>query len=148
MATTLYTQIFWASLGVLSYTYLGYPVLIYALGRLSRPPRATDPSADLPAVTVVLCVHNEQDRVQARLQNLLDSAYPADKLDIVVVSDGSTDATVARANALKNCRVAVRVESVRRGKAQALNAGVAAARGEVIVFADARQTFPPATIPK
>ncbi len=146
IAATLYAQIFWASLGMLIYIFLGYPLLMYWLGRISRWSIAKELSPDPPTVTVVLCVHDEQDRIQARLQNLLAAAYPPDKLDILVVSDGCTDDTEARVNALQNPRVAVRVETTRCGKAHALNAGVAAARGEIVVFADARQRFSLETI--
>ncbi len=140
--------IFWSGLMALIYTFLGYPVLVSCLGRFSRWSLAKDLMPDPSSVTVVLCVHNEQDRVQTRLQNLLASAYPPAKLDILVVSDGSTDETVACMNALANSRVAIIVEPTRCGKAHALNVGVAAARGEIVVFADARQHFFPETIPQ
>ena len=144
----LLAPFFWAGLAVLIYTFLGYPVLMYWLGRLSRRPLVKDLLPDSPTVTVILCVHNEQDRIPVRLQNLLTSAYPPDKLDILVVSDGSTDDTVARVNALAHPRVTFLVEPTRCGKAHALNTGVVAARGEIVVFADARQSFSPETIPQ
>ena len=143
-----FALLFWAGLAVLSYTFLGYPVFVFWLGALSRWPQAKGLLPDPPTVTVVLCVHNEQDRIRARLQNLLSTTYPPDKLDILVVADGSTDDTVAGVNALAHPRVAIIVEPTRHGKADALNFGVAAAGGEIVVFADARQHFAPETIPQ
>lgn len=143
-----FASLFWTGLAVSSYTFLGYPVLVSGLGRLSRRPLAKDLLADPPTVTVVLCVYNEQDRIQSRLQNLLASAYPPEKLEILIVSDGSTDDTVARVDALAHSGIAILPEKTRSGKAHALNVGVAAARGELVVFADARQRFSPETIPQ
>jgi len=96
---------------------------------------------------LVLVAHNEQRRIVPRLQNLMASRYPADKLDLVVVSDGSTDDTVEQIRRLADSHVQVLALPVRSGKAHCLNAGIAVARGEVIVFADSRQSFAPDTIP-
>lgn len=141
-------KLFWSGLAVLVFTFLGYPVLMVFFGRLSRRPLAQGLSSHSPAVTVVLSIHNEQDRIQARLQNLLSTTYPLDKFDVIVISDGSTDDSVTRVNALAHSGVVVIVEPIRLGKAHALNVGVAAARGEIVVFADARQLFFPETIPQ
>jgi cellulose synthase/poly-beta-1,6-N-acetylglucosamine synthase-like glycosyltransferase len=91
----------------------------------------------------VLCVYNEQERITARLNNLRSCDYPPDCLEIIVVSDGSTDHTVDRCTevAAADARIRLIVRPQRMGKADALNAGVAAARHDLIVFADARQDF-------
>jgi cellulose synthase/poly-beta-1,6-N-acetylglucosamine synthase-like glycosyltransferase len=143
MPNNLVTVSFWASLAAVIYTFLGYPLLIYALSRLrpARPRRAA--ASFTPTVTVVLAAHNETPRIPGRLQNLLAADYPPDKLNVVIVSDGSTDDTVAQIEALRSSRVQCLVEPQRRGKAHALNLAVAAARAEIIVFADVRQTFAP-----
>jgi cellulose synthase/poly-beta-1,6-N-acetylglucosamine synthase-like glycosyltransferase len=94
-------------------------------------------------VSVVVAAHNEASRLPARVANLLDQTYPG-PLEIVVVSDGSTDAT-RRALARFDGRIRF-IDLPRGGKPLALNAGVAAARGEIICFADARQQFAPDAI--
>lgn len=132
---------FWLSLGIVFYTFLGYPLLILVVSRLHRRPASCLKAADLPSVSVVLVVANEAERVVSRLQNLLESDYPAEKLEIVLVSDGSTDATVDRVRTIAGPRLKLVVLPSRRGKAAGINAGVGEATGEVVVFADARQRF-------
>src|SRR2546426_6784907 len=87
--------LFWASVVLLGYTSLGYPVLMFAWASLrSRPPR---PRGSEPPVTVLVVAHNESTRIRKRLDNLLSLDYPSDKLEIMIGSDGSTDDTVERA---------------------------------------------------
>ncbi|HWP34657.1 MAG TPA: glycosyltransferase family 2 protein, partial [Thermodesulfobacteriota bacterium] len=138
--------LFWVALVVVAGSYLGYPLLLAVWARVAPKPVRRAPIT--PAVTVVLALRDEAGRLGARLANLLSADYPADRLEVVVVSDGSTDDTVARAveAARADPRVRVLALPVPQGKAAALNAGVAAARGEIVVFADARQTFAPDAI--
>ena len=139
--------VFWASLGLVTYVYAGYPLVLAVWSRLrGRPPRLG--GADLPHVSIVLAVRNEAARLSERLENLLALDYRSDCLEIVVVSDGSTDRTREVVAACSRAeRAAGRTPPVRfveigpGGKAAALNAGVAAARHDVLVFADARQRF-------
>lgn len=132
------TVVYWSSAGVLAYTYAGYPLAMSALARLRPRPVRRDERME-PTVTVVMAARDEEARVGAKLDNLLALEYPADKLDVVVVSDGSSDGTdeVVRGYAEDRVRL-VRVEGA-GDKAQALNAGVAAARGELVLFCDVRQ---------
>ncbi|MDW8309678.1 MAG: glycosyltransferase family 2 protein, partial [Verrucomicrobiales bacterium] len=81
-----------------------------------------------------------------RIANLLASRYPPERLEVILVSDGSTDQTAELARAFGDTRLRVLERPVRTGKAECLNAGVAAARGEIVVFADARQQFDPDTL--
>lgn len=138
---------FWASAAILGFTYAGYPMLMrwLAQGRKHQaPPRPDD--AALPPVTALVVACNEEARIVARVRNLLASDYPAEKLQVLIVSDGSTDATVARVEELSDPRVRVLALPERGGKPGGLNAGVAASTTEIIVFADARQTFAPEAI--
>ena len=83
--------VFWASLAALAWTHLGYPLAVAALARLRpRPPRR---AAILPAVTLVVPAHNEEDVIERKLENVLALDYPGDRLEIVVASDDSSDAT-------------------------------------------------------
>ncbi|MBI3874890.1 MAG: glycosyltransferase family 2 protein [Verrucomicrobia bacterium] len=134
------------SLVLLAYTYPGYPLLMAALAKLRGRKPSKAPLTPPPLVSVVLVAFNEEQRIAQRLQNLLASDWPAEKLEIIVVSDGSIDATVARVKELNETRVRVIERRERAGKAACVNVGVADARGEIVVFCDARQRFAPETI--
>ena len=131
--------VFWISAAVLVYIYIGYP-LIAALRARRRPERRA-PERVEPSVSIVVVAYNEADRIGARIENLLELDYPADRLSILVASDGSTDDTVARARLCRDSRVTVWSFSARRGKAGALNIVVPTLRSDIVVFADARQDF-------
>jgi cellulose synthase/poly-beta-1,6-N-acetylglucosamine synthase-like glycosyltransferase len=131
--------IFWASALLLGYAYLGYPSLIRAWASLR--PRPAVRSRRQPTVSVVVVVHNEAARISDRLENLLALDYPRERLEILLGSDGSTDATVERAQACAAAGIRVVALEPRRGKAAVLNHLVPRARGEIVVLADARQTF-------
>jgi cellulose synthase/poly-beta-1,6-N-acetylglucosamine synthase-like glycosyltransferase len=131
--------IFWVSLALVAYAYVGYPCLLALWARLRpRAARRRRLPATAPGVSIIVAACNEAPRIQARLDNLLSLAY-AGPMQIVVVSDGSTDATADVMKAYRN-RVDF-VEIPPSGKAAALNAGVRRARHPILVFADARQTF-------
>lgn len=142
--------LFWALVAPVAWCYIGYPLAMLALGRLRPRPTSLMSTRTLPAVTVVLAVRDERDRIAKRIDNILGQNYPADCLDLVVVCNGSTDATedIAADIAARERRVRVLVSAAEQGKAGALNMAVAAAQGDVIVFADARQIFAPDAIAK
>ena len=133
--------LFWFAFIVLGYICIGYPV-IARLRALLRPQTRRRAPIE-PTVTIIVSAHNEVDRIERRLRNLLALDYPADRLEIIVGSDGSTDDTVARARAFESEGVIVRGFDTRRGKPALLNALVPEASGEIVVFADARQQFDP-----
>ena len=134
--------LFWASILLIAYVYAGYPLLLVLWSAVSGRPlrQSEDAGQDYPTVTAVVAVRNEAPRLSYRIANLLEQVYPH-RIEIIVVSDGSTDGT-RDAVAPFGDRVHL-IELPRGGKPQALNAGVAAAHGEVILFADARQLFAP-----
>lgn len=136
--------LFWAALAVLVYVYAGYPALAWVRGRLRPRPVARAPIE--PHVTVIVVAHNEGHRIGRRIENLLSSDYPRERLAIIVGSDGSTDDTVARALRYEGGRVTVRDFGLRRGKPAVVNDLVAAAETEIVVLADARQRFEPGAI--
>lgn len=140
--------LFWASLAALAYTFLGYALLIGLLAKVAgRPPRKSVP-VTAPSVSAVLVAFNEQERILPRVENLLAANYPAEQLEILVVTDGSTDDTVTRLRGLANPRVRVLAREQRSGKSACLNAAIPQARGEIVVLCDARQRFAPHTIPE
>jgi cellulose synthase/poly-beta-1,6-N-acetylglucosamine synthase-like glycosyltransferase len=140
------TLVFWLSVAVVAYVYAGYPLVLRAGARLRpRNGRLQTPDVDLePPVSIVIAARNEGHRIAARIDNLLSLDYPADKRQIIVVSDGSTDDTL---HVLAQYGGAVESLAIPpSGKALAVNAGVARATHEIIVFADARQVFEPAAL--
>jgi poly-beta-1,6-N-acetyl-D-glucosamine synthase len=134
--------VFWTSVLVIGYVYVAYPLAIAALARLAgrRPGKRPFAAGAWPSISIVIAARDEAERLPARIANLLACPYDGPR-QIIVVSDGSTDGTAAMLE-----RYAGTVESIevpRGGKPRALNAGVAAARGDILVFADARQRFAP-----
>jgi cellulose synthase/poly-beta-1,6-N-acetylglucosamine synthase-like glycosyltransferase len=136
--------LFWLSLTMLVYVYIGYPMIAAARARLFSQPRRK--GAIEPDVSIVVIAHNEAERIGDRIENLLALDYPPQKLEIVVGSDGSTDETVARARRYERFGVSVRVFQQHRGKPAVVNALVPLVRGDIVVFADARQRFDPHTV--
>lgn len=129
---------FWLCLGVVAYTYVGYPLLLAVASRV-RPRPWRRGSFD-GAVSMVLVVRNEEGHLQRRLRESTEMLQASGVAgEIIVVSDGSTDRTVPMARDFAAVRVLELAES--GGKAAALSAGAAAARHEILVFADARQTW-------
>ena len=137
-------SLFWISIAAILYTYIGYPVVVWLLGRLRN--LKVSKSAVTPRVSVVIACHNEASNIEARIKNLLESDYPARLLEIVIISDGSTDFTADIARRYASNRVHVFAYDEQRGKATALNVGAEIASGEIIIFADARQWFEPDAI--
>ncbi|HEX7123261.1 MAG TPA: glycosyltransferase, partial [Gemmatimonadaceae bacterium] len=131
------------SLALLAFIWIGYPTLMWVLARLRPLPR-TRWQGDLPGVTIVVATRESAEVIQRRVADLRRSAYPADRTEIVVVIDAHADPEIERSvGAIEGVRV---LRGPRPGKAASVNAGVAAARGEVVVFADSGQQFAPGTI--
>src|SRR5438874_7675540 len=134
------TVVFWVSALIVLYIYLGYPCLVAAWARVARrQPRRTPFERDRwPSLSIVIAARNEAQRLPARVANLVPQEYQA-AVEIIVVSDGSSDNP---RTALAPFGDAVQViELPPGGKPLALNAGVRAARSDILVFADARQRF-------
>ncbi|KAF0170108.1 MAG: Glycosyl transferase family 2 [Limisphaerales bacterium] len=148
MSVDAWQLLFWFSFAALAYTFLGYPLLIGALAKAAGMPVKKSSPANPPAVSVVLVAFNEEERIVPRVANLLAANYPADKLEVLVVTDGSTDGTVAKLRALADPRVRVLAREQRSGKSACLNAAIPQACGEIVVLCDARQRFAPHTIPE
>jgi len=130
--------VFWAGVCIVLFTYIGYPVWLWVRTKWQSVPVLR--SKHTPSVSLVMVVRNEETVLGPKLQNLLSLSYPADRFEIVVVSDGSTDGTerILREFATdRRLRGISKQES--RGKAACLNDGVALAAGDIVVFTDARQ---------
>lgn len=136
--------IFFVSAAVVVYAYLAYPIIVVAWAKL-RARRVEKRYRQMP-VSVVIAARNEEDNISARIENLLAQEYPRELLEIIVVSDGSTDRTAELARLYAGQGVQLLECSAPVGKATALNIGVAAATRDIVVFADARQRFSPNAI--
>jgi cellulose synthase/poly-beta-1,6-N-acetylglucosamine synthase-like glycosyltransferase len=130
--------VFWLAAGLLAATYVGFPIVALLRARVLRREVAAAPIT--PFVSVVIAAHNEEKVIGDRLANLTEQDYPTDRTEVIVVSDGSTDGT-ARIVAGYADRGVRLIDPGRVGKGDALGLGVAAARGEVIVFSDANSMF-------
>src|SRR5438105_7093259 len=131
--------IFILSLLLVAYAYAGYPVLIFILSRLFHRP--VHKAEITPKVSLIITAYNEERDIAAKLENTLALDYPADKLEIIVASDCSTDRTdeIARSFARRGVRLHRQAE--RLGKTAAQNEAVALARGEIILFSDATTLY-------
>jgi cellulose synthase/poly-beta-1,6-N-acetylglucosamine synthase-like glycosyltransferase len=129
--------VFWLCLTLVAYPYCIYPLALLALNRLLRRPALRSDERLEPSVSVILPVHNEAERIEAKLRNLLALDYPRDKMQIIVVGDACTDDTLERAARVGGALVETLSLSVRAGKAAALNAGLERAAGDIVVFTDA-----------
>jgi cellulose synthase/poly-beta-1,6-N-acetylglucosamine synthase-like glycosyltransferase len=154
--TTIAEILFWLSIGLLIYTHLGYPATLWLLVHLRRssaggddredspgresPRSETGPAAGAPNVSLIIPAYDEQEVIAAKVANALALDYPRDHLQIIVASDGSTDATAERARAAGADLV---LELPPGGKVAALNAAAEQASGQVLAFSDANSAWAP-----
>lgn len=139
----LLQALFWATFTAIVFTYVVFPAIIFVRGRLVRKPVR---SAEItPTITMVIAAHNEAANIGAKLDNVLAMDYPREQLEVIVASDGSNDGTneIVRGYAEQNVRL---LALPRQGKAPALDAGVAAAQGDILVFSDANSMYHPQSL--
>jgi cellulose synthase/poly-beta-1,6-N-acetylglucosamine synthase-like glycosyltransferase len=136
----------WCSLAVLFYIYAGYPALLKMLARArGRPVRKRDIT---PAVSLIISAHNEAAVIRGKLENALMLDYPPHLLEIVVVSDASSDGTDDIVREYQSRGVVLCVQAVRKGKTAGLNAVVPERPSEIVVFSDANALYEPDAIRK
>jgi cellulose synthase/poly-beta-1,6-N-acetylglucosamine synthase-like glycosyltransferase len=124
---------------LLVYIYAGYPLCAILLARLlPRPVRTADYQ---PSITVIIAAYNEKLHIAATITNKLQQDYPADKLEIIVVSDGSTDGTDEIVKSITSDRLRLIRQEPRQGKTAALNLAIGHAKGEIIIFSDANSIY-------
>jgi cellulose synthase/poly-beta-1,6-N-acetylglucosamine synthase-like glycosyltransferase len=133
--------LFWICAGLIVYTHAGYPLVLRALVALRRRPTLSPGTWDAPPrVSLIVAAFDEEEVIAAKLINALALDYPRERLELIVASDGSTDATAERARAAGADLV---LDLPRRGKVAAQNAAAERASGEVLAFSDANSAWAP-----
>lgn len=138
---------FWVCFGLVIYIYVGYPVVVFLLATIIG--RDVRKASIEPKVTVLISAFNEEREIERTVLNKLSQNYPPDYLEVIVVSDGSTDRTDKIVKSLaehSGGRVKFLRQEPRQGKTQALNIAIADASGDIIVFADANSMYERNTI--
>ena len=136
---TVVAVAFWVSVGLLVYTHLGYPALLWLLTRSRRPAEEVAQSnTHPPSVSLIVAAYDEEASIAHWVRSALALDYPRERLEVVVVSDGSSDRTHELATEAGADLV---LEVPRGGKVAALNAAAERARGEVLAFSDANSTW-------
>ena len=129
--------LFWISVLGIVYPYAGYPAVLAVLARLIGRRDVSEAGVPLPSITMIVPVHNEAARIDRKIANTAQLRYPADRLQVLFVSDGSTDDTPDRIRAGARPEMTLVELPARAGKAAALNAGLERAVHDIVVFTDA-----------
>jgi cellulose synthase/poly-beta-1,6-N-acetylglucosamine synthase-like glycosyltransferase len=133
--------VFWICVALILYTHLGYPLVLRALLAARRRPTLRPGTwGEPPLVSLIVPAHDEEDVIATKVANALILDYPRERLELIVASDGSADATAARARAAGADLV---LDLPRSGKVAAQNAAAERARGEILAFSDANSAWAP-----
>jgi cellulose synthase/poly-beta-1,6-N-acetylglucosamine synthase-like glycosyltransferase len=144
LVTAVAAILFWLSAGAILYTHLGYPLLLMGLARVKGERRPFKPrgggsaTEQLPTVSLIVPAYDEEEVIAGKVANALALDYPRDRLQVIVASDGSSDATAERARAAGASLV---LELAPGGKVAALNAAAEQAAGEILAFSDANSVW-------
>lgn len=151
--------LFWISVCFIFYTYVGYPFLLFIWSKLAHKQIKRGYITPEPMVSVIIAARNEEKYILQRIKNILTQEYPICKLQLIIVSDGSTDATNSIVKQFIKNKTNVKHQTTKaasiiklielsesKGKSNALNVAFTQSQGEYIVFADTRQQFEPNAI--
>ena len=140
--------LFWISAAFVVYVYFGYPLLLWLLRYLARHPLKKE--AVQPSITLLVAAHNESDVIAAKLRNALALDYPAQKLQVVVASDGSTDNTAEIVRSIAEIEGSGRIQPMEfvenRGKVATLNDALSRLTTEIVAFSDASSMLAPDSV--
>lgn len=139
MKETIAATVFFISLALLFYTYIGYPLLVYLISVIF--PKKVKSGEFSPKVTILITAYNEELSIAQKLENTLEIDYPKEKLEILVASDGSTDRTDDIVKSFAERGVRLFRQEGRVGKTITQNNAVAEATGEIILFSDATTNY-------
>jgi cellulose synthase/poly-beta-1,6-N-acetylglucosamine synthase-like glycosyltransferase len=133
--------LFWVSAALIVYTHVGYPLMLRLLLALRRrPSEGTGAWDEPPRVSLIVAAYDEEEVIEAKVANALALDYPRERLQLIVASDGSADATVERA---RDAGADLVLELPRGGKIAAQNAAAKQASGEILAFSDANSAWRP-----
>ncbi len=133
--------VFWLSFATFIYVYVGYPFLLAIIAAFMPSRR---PKTDFtPKLSILIAAYNEEASIGRKIQQTLALDYPSDLVEIIVLSDGSTDRTDAIVKSFRDPRVRLLHLSGRKGKTNAQNEGMKTARGDVLIFSDATTVYHP-----
>jgi biofilm PGA synthesis N-glycosyltransferase PgaC len=136
--------LFWLFVLLVVYTYVGYPFLIWLFSRATSRPKTE--LAVTPYVTLLIAAFNEEKVIAQKIENSLELVYPSDRLQILVMDDGSEDHTQEIINRYADRGVDLAYNPPRRGKMAAINRAILQARGEIVLFSDASNSYAPDVI--
>jgi len=132
-----YAILFWFSLFIIAYSYVGYGILLFFLVKLKKLLRKfPNPSATTyePNVSLVVAAYNEEEFIHIKIKNTLELDYPKDKLQVIFITDGSSDATP---QIVRDSPFELLHQPERRGKVAAMNRAIGYVRSPIVVFCDA-----------
>jgi glycosyltransferase involved in cell wall biosynthesis len=138
MDVLIYKTLFFLSLFMIFYIYAGYPLCVWLLSRLLK--KKIDKAAYAPYISIIIAAYNEEEHIGQTIANKLQQDYPEDKLEIIVISDESTDHTDEIVRSFQNKNVKL-LRQKRAGKTSALNMAIPHANGEILVFSDANSIY-------
>jgi len=147
LLTTLLQFLFWCCAALVTYIYAGFPFLLGALARLA-PRRNHRDEAFRPTVTLIVSAYNEAAVLREKIENSLALRYRRDLLEVLIVSDCSSDATDDIACEYSGRGVRLIRQNTRLGKSAGLNLAVPEASSEIVVFSDANAIYQPDVIEK
>jgi biofilm PGA synthesis N-glycosyltransferase PgaC len=130
--------IFWISIFLIVYTFVGYGFVLYILVKIKglfKKPFVFKSEAILPTVTVLIAAYNEEDIIEEKIENTLSLNYPKDKVQIIFITDGSSDSTAEKVSGFNE--VTLLHQDVRGGKMAAIKRAIPFIDGEITVFTDA-----------
>jgi biofilm PGA synthesis N-glycosyltransferase PgaC len=131
--------VFWISCFLVFYNYAGYAVLVYLLNKFRNKKKSTVPPSYYPTISFIVAAFNEEDCIEKKIINSLQQSYPADKIEFIFITDGSTDATTDIIKTYPS--VTLLHSEERRGKSAAINRAVQYAKNEILIFSDANTSL-------
>lgn len=140
MANTIIIIIFWVSLFLIFYSYMGYGILVWVLVKIKslfsarKAPTITS-EADWPAVALVVAAYNEEDFIEEKIRNTFALDYPKDRLELIFITDGSSDGTTGIIR--KYPSILLLHQNERRGKVAAMNRAIQHVQSPLVIFCDA-----------
>jgi len=135
----LIAALFWVSVFIVAYTYAGHPTLLYLVSRI-RPRQWVRGDVDL-SVAVFVSAFNEAENIGAKIKNLLEQDYPAERFTVIVANDGSSDQTASIVRSFNDPRIVLYDFEKNRGKAAMQNEIVPTLRNDIIIFTDATSVW-------